>query len=357
VVNVAKMTSLERVATALSGGQPDMVPVATLAITRALREIGETPETAIDDPEKMARAKLTANERFGDDAIVVGIDGCFVEARSMGAKTSMRPHMPIVTDWPVKSWEDVDRLPTPRPEESPRMQTVLEEASIIFEKVGDHIAVAPIVSGVLTTALNLMGANRLYLAMVKEPKELKRLLDKVTEVCINYHTAFKGRAHAVVVLDPAATPELISPAQYLEFAVPYQKKMFDAIAGAGMIPINHICGDTTQIIQHMVEPLPQFPNPQAINIDFGSTRSTLDLGLVKRLVGDKTCIIGNVDPVGVMLQGTPEDVEAAARRCIEQAAEGGRYILTPGCDTNPDTPSENFRALVEAARKYGVYGS
>jgi uroporphyrinogen decarboxylase len=354
---MAKMTSLERVATALTGGQPDMVPVGTLAINRALREIDERPETAINKPEVMAKAKLTANERFGDDIIVVGIDGCFVEACSMGAKTSMRPHTPIVTEWPVKSWEDVDKLPTPKPDESPRMKAVLEEASIIFDKVGDHIAVVPIVAGVLTTALNLMGANRLYLAMAKEPDELKRLLNKVTEVCINYHTAFKGSVHGVCVLDPAATPELISPKQYKEFAMPYQKKVFDAIASAGMIPINHICGDTTLIIPYMIEPLPKFPNPQAINIDFGSTRSSLDLRFVKEAVGNKTCIIGNVDPIGVMLQGTPQDVERAAKRCIEQAAEGGGYILTPGCDTNPDTPSHNFKALVKAAREYGVYTS
>jgi len=49
------------------------------------------------------------------------------------------------------------------------------------------------------------------------------------------------------------------------------------------------------------------------------------------------------------------EVEQTACRNIEYAADGGGFTPTPACDTNPNTPSENFRALVAAAEKYGQY--
>ncbi|WP_309491921.1 uroporphyrinogen decarboxylase family protein [Candidatus Hecatella orcuttiae] len=377
---MAKMTSLERVATALQRGQPDQVPVATLAITRALWEIGERPQTAIDDAEKMAKAKIAANENFGDDIVVAGIDGCFVEAKAMGAKNYWSKHMPIVdTRYRViKSWEDVDNLTFPAPEEHPRMRTVIEEAGILMDKVGDHIAVAVIVSGPYSTACNLMGHESMFRAMVKEPEKVHSLLDKITDYSIKYHTAFKGRAHAVALLDPVASTEATSPKQHEKFVKPYLARDCDAIAKAGMIPINHPCGDTTGILQMAADVIPK-GSPGAIHANYGDVKTrplslkflkevvgesvaldpddpySIMLKAVKKMVGDRVCVCGNIDPISVMLEGTPDQVRATVKRNIDYAAEGGGFIVMPGCDTNPDTPSENFKALVKAAREYGVY--
>ncbi|HLB48799.1 MAG TPA: uroporphyrinogen decarboxylase family protein, partial [Anaerolineales bacterium] len=96
---MAEMTSLQRVATALSGGQPDRVPVTTLTISRALQEIGgPRPEDVMNNPQIMAEAKLAANKRYGDDIVVAGLDGCFVEAKAMGAESRIAAHMPIVSE-------------------------------------------------------------------------------------------------------------------------------------------------------------------------------------------------------------------------------------------------------------------
>ena len=376
---MAKMTSLERVATALQGRQPDRVPVATLAISRALWEIGERPKTAIDNATKMAEAKIAANERFGDDIVVAGIDGCFVEAKAMGAKSYWSRHMPVVdTRYRViKSWGDVDDLTSPAPDEHPRMKTVIGEAGILMDKVGDHTAVAVIVSGPFSTAGNLLGHEYMFRAMVKEPDEVHSLLDKITEYSIKYHVAFKGHAHAVVTLDPIAATEATSPKQYEEFVKPYLERDLNAIAKAGLIPINHPCGDTTGILHMAADVIPKGA-PGGIHANYGNVETrpmslkflrdtvgdvTLDpddpysimLKAVKKEVGDKVCICGNVDPISVLLEGTPNQVRATVKRNIEYRAEGGGFIVVPGCDTNPDTPAENFKALVDAAKEYGSY--
>lgn len=378
---MAKMTSLERVATALSGGRPDRVPVVTLTISRALKEIGgPRPEDVMNQPETMAEAKLAAHARYGDDIVVAGLDGCFVEAKAMGAGTKVSEHMPIVSDdRRIKSWGDVDTLPTPDPNEFPRMKSVLGEAERLLKEVGAHTAVAVIVSGPFSTAGSLMGPKNLARSLLEEPAQVHRLMEKVTEYSIKYHTAFAGRAHAVVVLEPMTATELTSPAHYKEFVLPYLQRTFQAIADAGLIPINHPCGDTTGILEMAVEALPQKP-PHGIHASFGQTLtrprslkwvrqvvgddaitadpddpySILMLG-VKKAVGNKVCVAGNVDPVGIMLEGSPEEVDGAVKRIIEYAGEGGGLIVCPGCDLNPNVPAENLQALVEATKKYGVY--
>ena len=56
-----------------------------------------------------------------------------------------------------------------------------------------------------------------------------------------------------------------------------------------------------------------------------------------------------------MLLGTPADVVAASRKAIDDAAAGGRFILSTGDQCGRDTPDENLFAMIETARTYGRY--
>lgn len=46
---------------------------------------------------------------------------------------------------------------------------------------------------------------------------------------------------------------------------------------------------------------------------------------------------------------------AASRKAIDDAAAGGRFILSTGDQCGRDTPDENLLAMVETARTYGRY--
>ena len=80
-----------------------------------------------------------------------------------------------------------------------------------------------------------------------------------------------------------------------------------------------------------------------------------DLAEIKRTFGAKIALMGNLHTTDVMLRGTPEQVEGAAKWCIDAAAEGGGYILSTGDQCGRDTPDENIRVLIDVARSYGWY--
>jgi uroporphyrinogen-III decarboxylase len=56
--------------------------------------------------------------------------------------------------------------------------------------------------------------------------------------------------------------------------------------------------------------------------------------------------MGNLDPIGLLLQGTPERVAEEARRCISVAADDDRgFLLAPSGALIPGTPDASICAM------------
>jgi uroporphyrinogen-III decarboxylase len=79
----------------------------------------------------------------------------------------------------------------------------------------------------------------------------------------------------------------------------------------------------------------------------------MDMVKAKEILGDNACIAGNL-PVSVLYTGTSQEVKEGCRRLIETCAPGGGYILTASASMNQGNP-DNLRAMMEAAKEYGVY--
>ena len=138
---------------------------------------------------------------------------------------------------------------------------------------------------------------------------------------------------------------LTSPRHYEEFNFPYVAELIAGLKKAGARVKYHACGNTKALL-----PLFAQLGADIINLD-----SLVDLAEAKRVLGDKLCLKGNLDPTRIMLQGTPKTVREAARQCIRSGGVNGGFILSPGCELPRDTPPENLEALVEAAKTYGRY--
>ena len=82
---------------------------------------------------------------------------------------------------------------------------------------------------------------------------------------------------------------------------------------------------------------------EIVDLDFLST-----LAQGREQMGPDQVLLGNIDPVKVLQNGTPDDVLAAISECHQQA--GANYIVSAGCEVSRDTPIPNLRALCEYAR-------
>jgi uroporphyrinogen-III decarboxylase len=72
-------------------------------------------------------------------------------------------------------------------------------------------------------------------------------------------------------------------------------------------------------------------------------------------MGLEQVLLGNIDPVRVLKDGTPESVYEAVGECHRQA--GDRFIVGAGCEVPRETPPANLRAMVRYAREHSAPGS
>ena len=99
-----------------------------------------------------------------------------------------------------------------------------------------------------------------------------------------------------------------------------------------------MCGNTTSLFEQMRE-LPV----DIYEIDFPA-----DFSRARRDIGAGRTLSGNVSTITDLLEGTPDRVYEACRRCHEAAGEN--YIVSAGCEVSPLTPPDNLRAMIRYAK-------
>jgi len=161
----------------------------------------------------------------------------------------------------------------------------------------------------------------------------------------------RTKAEAIFINSGYSGPPVVSPALYEEWDKPVLAAVA-AVCRERSVPLHlHQHGHTRAVLDQIVDAgvnivCPLLPPPQG-DVD--------DLAELKRRYGARLALKGNVDPVAVLLNGRPEDVERDVKRCLEAAAAGGGFILGTADSTVVGTPFESIRAFVAAGRKYGRY--
>jgi uroporphyrinogen decarboxylase len=142
-----------------------------------------------------------------------------------------------------------------------------------------------------------------------------------------------------------------TPTVFRELALPIIKEI-TAMAKAKGIPTHvHSCGPEKELIKILVEETDlTVVDPLEI-----PPMGDCNLRELKQLYGDKIVLKGNLHTTNVMLRGSVIDVKEACKRAIDDAAEGGNFILSTGDQCGRDTPDENIFAMVEMAKTYGKY--
>ena len=142
-----------------------------------------------------------------------------------------------------------------------------------------------------------------------------------------------------------------TPETFRKLCLPAVKKGIELAHAAGIPTHVHSCGPERELVKifaqetdlTVIDPLEIPP------------MGDCDLAELKRLYGHKIVLKGNLHTTEVMLRGSVANVVAASKKAIDDAAGGGRFILSTGDQCGRNTPFENLRAMVDTARTYGRY--
>jgi len=139
----------------------------------------------------------------------------------------------------------------------------------------------------------------------------------------------------------------LSPKMFAEFVTPYLHRLIEGHRKNGAYVIKHTDGNIMPILDQLVS-----CKPHALHsID---PQAKVDLGEVKKLVGDKVCLAGNVN-CGLLQTGTDEEVRADIMRSLRDGMPKGGYIFCTSNVAFKGMPPERYRMMLEMRKKYGRY--
>ena len=266
--------------------------------------------------------------------------GMAIEPSAFGGKMSFySDHTPDVTPC-LANIADIGRL-SPA---DPRRDGLMPLALRLYETQKRHIFDAgytiPFVTarGPLCLASFLRGITGFMTDIIEAPEAVHKLLDIATESVVRWLQAqceaIGSSVGGVFVLDDV--PGMLSRRTYLEFAQPYLKRVFDAFP-AGWVKVYH--NDAN--VKPFVADLPD------LGIDVLNWTHKFPVQDLITATRGRICPMGNVAPLDLGVNGTPAQVEAAAREVIRNAATGP-LILSVGGGVSPGMPRDNIQALIAA---------
>ena len=139
----------------------------------------------------------------------------------------------------------------------------------------------------------------------------------------------------------------LSPAQFGEFIAPYLARLTQGYHDRGFHVIKHTDGNIMPIIDQILQ-----TGPDALHsLD---PQGGIDIAEIKRLYGDRFCLIGNVH-CGLLDNGTPEQVRESARYALRHGMPGGGYIFSTSNCIYTGMPLARYEMMLDVWREEGNY--
>jgi hypothetical protein len=192
----------------------------------------------------------------------------------------------------------------------------------------------------------MRGTHGIFMDMYRQPKKLLEAMDWFLKIMIDTTIKnFPMTASPICVMPlHKGDDTFMSDKQFAEFYWPTMRGLLLAMINEGLVPMPFAEGRYNKRLKQIND------TPKSGVIWwFDQT----DMANAKKIIGDVCCIVGNV-PTSLILNGTYEQVKENCRKLIEACAPGGGYILGGGAHV--DTGGiENMKAMMDAAKEYGVY--
>lgn len=201
----------------------------------------------------------------------------------------------------------------------------------------------------------LRGLEQSLIDPLVDPEFTHCLVGRVSDFFYAYHRrmfeACAGLIDVAQVTDDlgSQTGPLISLELYREFYAPHHQRFIDLCHEFGIKVFHHDDGSCRPFLPLLVDMGIDILNPVQW------TCPGMDMNELKAAFGDRVCFHGAVENQRILPFGTPAEVRAEVRHCIDAlAADGTGYILAPCHNLQVNTPVENIIAMYDEAWRYGA---
>jgi len=251
----------------------------------------------------------------------------------------------MVDHHPIEDLSAVDDYSWPAPEDfrvRDRDLGFLQEP-----ETSASLVVAHHTSGIFERSWELVGMEKLLMAMLTEPDQVERLVQGIGR----YHVAIARKwleypVDGMFVSDDYGSEEslIFSPELWRRFIKPQLARIVQVYKAAGKLVFLHSDGNIAAILDDLMEMGIDVLNPVQASCN--------DLKEMRERTQHRMCLYGGIDN-RIVLHGTPEEVDDEVRTKLELLGRHGGYIAAP--DQWWNFPDANVAAFNDAVQRHGRY--
>ncbi len=381
------MNSKERVWAALNHEPVDRVPIHAVAVDGVVCDevLGKPPRSAFDVFDEleqqypddwvnrvnsiMTEIEINVFSRAIETAAAIGYDTC--GAGYIPFKFKSKEEMtdifgrkykiinldgnifPYYIDGQIKNQEDWEHFPKPDFNEhfrrAKKFFRTIQRHKKKFVNTDFCMMAQDDFASVFPPVWQGMGMGAFARALRKNPKLIQERFEQTTEFVLGVFKVYAD-CGAKIFFEGGdiafKSGPLINPKYIDKYVLPCMKRVTEAVHEWGGKIIFHSDGDITSLLDFVLEA--GFDGLHCLEPPY------VDLELVKKKVGDKLCLLGNIDTSHILVKGTQKEVEDAVKYAIRNLGRGGGYMLSPS-NSHPDMTYQNIKWMIEATKNYGVY--
>ena len=328
----------ERVFNLLKGQEIDHLALMPITMQFAADAVGRKYCEYARDYRVLVEGQLKVAADFGFDHVSC-ISDPVREAADCGAGIIYAEDSPPAIDNRNALLADKTKLvdlKIPNPLGGGRMHDRVKAAALFKERAGNDKIIEGWIEGPCAEGADLRGINTIMMDFYEDPGFVRELFEFVVEMELRFAAA-QIRAGVDIMGIGDAAASLIGPKLYEEFVWPYEKRLVDGVHELGAGVRLHICGDSRAILEGIGR-----LGCEIVDLDYLSP-----VALAREKTGPEQVLLGNIDPVSVLRDGSVESIYQAIEGCHNQAGEN--FIVGAGCEVTRDTPRENLRVLGDYA--------
>lgn len=335
------MTPKERLFARLAGQPVDRVPNLNIVMLFAAKYTGIPYGKFCSDYHALVEAQTKTAKDFGIDILSTMSDP-FRETHDFGAPIRIREDdLPICERNILTGPADLPNLKDFDPLGGGRMTDRIRAIELFKTQNGEEFPILGWIEGPWAEFTDLTSIEAGMIMQFDDPEFVQEAMEFISKKEIECACAQVDAGADIIGMGDAAA-SLVNTETYENLIFPLEKKIISAIHEHGGKVKLHICGNINHLMPVMVN-----TGADIIDIDY-----MVDFEKSLQLAMGKCSISGNLNPVGLIMQGTPEKIAAETKNILNFPS--ATSIISSGCEIPKDTPLENIKVISDVVKKTEV---